>query len=794
MNKFPSHINEQGVVQSCEKHSIGTAILARRMLDTVGLGDTGYWVGLIHDCGKFTEEFRDYIVRATNGEKVQKGSVIHSFAGVSYILKEYHRGKLDYYDAAAEIMACAVGGHHGLFDCVDSDGHSGFLHRIEKQPEYDLRAMNGFYAECMGKEQMRKLSVPAFEELTTILERCCSLNGKEVYDEESTFLFGMVTRLLTSALIDADRTDTACFMNGRQSPRDISSYDWDACLERVKVFLEGLPTVSPIQVARSELSAICEKASALEPGMYRLDMPTGGGKTLAGIRYAVAHAAEYQKDRIIYVAPLLSILDQNAAVIRQAVQDNDAILEHHSNIIKEEFGKEQLERYELLAEHWNSPVIITTMVQFLNTLFSGKTAAVQRFHSLSNSVIIIDEVQTVPYRMLSLFSTAMNFLTRICKATVVFCSATQPPLDNNRIGHSLLTRPQSIISDEIRKKYQPVFERTEIIDKGRYRLKEIPQFVGDILDRYNSLLIVCNKKSEARFLYQELCSDQYCCFHLSSSMCMAHRKKVLNEMMEALKRGKKTLCVSTQVIEAGVDISFNSVIRFTAGLDSIVQSAGRCNRSAENGLSPVYIIQCSDENLIGLGDIKASQDSINVLLNAYNNDPGKYDSDLAGDKAVEYYYHSLYQGFKQGYSEYPVGEDGTIYDLLSENETYTKRAKECTYLMVQAFKTAGKLFQPIENDQQTVLVPFGDEGQELIEELINMEERNIGQRKHLLDKLKPYTISVYAYQMRILEECQGINFYYDGKIVVLDSSYYSDNIGLIADKEEVKQDCSILIL
>jgi CRISPR-associated endonuclease/helicase Cas3 len=141
-----------------------------------------------------------------------------------------------------------------------------------------------------------------------------------------------------------------------------------------------------------------------------------------------------------------------------------------------------------------------------------------------------------------------------------------------------------------------------------------------------------------------------------------------------------------------------------------------------------------------------------------------------------------------------VGEDGTIYDLLSENETYTKRAKECTYLMVQAFKTAGKLFQPIENDQQTVLVPFGDEGQELIEELINTEERNIGQRKHLLDKLKPYTISVYAYQMRILEECQGIYFYYDGKIVVLDSSYYSDNIGLIADKEEVKRDCSILIL
>ena len=403
---YPAHINEQGSVQSCTDHSVGTAILARKMLEAVGLGDVGYVIGMIHDCGKFTDEFRDYIVKANNGEKVQKGSVIHSFAGVLYLLEEYHTGNLEYNDAAAEIMACAVGSHHGLYDCLDADGKSGFQYRIEKQPEYDKRALAAFYSECMSREQMKALSVPAFTSLTSILDICCSLNGKSEYSSECDFYFGMVTRLLTSALIDADRTDTACFMRGQKNEPVDEVYDWAACLKRIQDYLACFPTVTPIQKARSELSAVCEEAAGLSPGIYRLDMPTGGGKTLAGLRYAAAHAAKYGKEHIIYVAPLLSILDQNAAVIRQAVQDDDAILEHHSNIVKEDFGKEQLEKYELLAEHWNSPVIITTMVQFLNTLFSGKTSAVQRFHSLSNSVIIIDEVQTVPYRMLSLFSMA----------------------------------------------------------------------------------------------------------------------------------------------------------------------------------------------------------------------------------------------------------------------------------------------------------------------------------------------------------------------------------------------------
>ena len=790
---FPAHVDENGNIQTNQEHSIGTAETAREDLKTVGLGNTAFLAGLLHDCGKFTEDFRDYILRASAGENVRKGSVIHTFAGVSLLLKRFHTNDGDYGDVAAEILACAVGSHHGLFDCIDPNGQSGFLHRLEKQAAYDEKAIQNFFSCCCGKEKLKQYWEESLEELEPLMMRCSDLGGES--NSETAFFIGLLCRLVTSALIDGDRTDTIRFMTGTD-PKASATYDWEKCLERIRAYLAAFSADSEIQLARKRLSEACEEAGAKTTGLYRLDMPTGAGKTLGGLRFAASHAARQGKKRIIYVAPLLSILDQNAAVIRAAVRDDTAILEHHSNVIKEDFEETELQKYELLSDNWDSPIIITTMVQFLNTLFGGQTTQVRRFCALCDSVIILDEVQSIPNKMLSLFNLAITFLTEICRATVILCSATQPLFENEKIEHRLLSAPESLLDEAVLEQFSPIFKRTQIIDKGNLRIEEIPEFAGELLKKNNSVLIVCNKKAEAEIIFN-LCRDLPCrSFHLSASMCMRHRKDTLQQLTETLKSGGKVLCVSTQVIEAGVDISFETVVRMTAGLDSIVQAAGRCNRNGEKSCADVFIVNGSNETLRGLDDIKKAQDAALQLLTAFKKDPNRFRADLAGQEAVNYYYQRLYAEMESGSGDYPLDDGTSLYDLLAENESFLDRCSEGiddeNYYLNQAFRTAGGKFEVLDSGQTSVVVHYGD-NDELIRQLYEVGEKPFKQQIALINQLKPYTVSIYDYQRRNYEEWGAIQYYLDGKAAVLDKGFYSNTTGFITGKEG-NGTCSTLIL
>ena len=788
-NDFPSHINDRGEVQSNAAHCFGTAKIASTNLTSVHLGQTAFFLGLIHDCGKFTEEFRDYLIRSVNGEKIKKGSVIHTFAAVSLLLQRYYSNSGDLDDAVAEILACAAGSHHGLFDCVDPEGNSGFIHRIEKQPKYDQEAIQNFFSVCCSEEQLNHCWKETLNEMLPVLNKCLEL-GKD--DSEVSFYVGLLTRLLTSALIDGDRTDTAQFMTGNSSLNYADSYDWTACLKRIRKHLSDFPAETIIQKARRSLSEACESTAALPPGIYRLDMPTGAGKTLAGLRYAVAHAVRYSMKRVIYIAPLLSILDQNAKVIREAVQDGMAILEHHSNIVKEEFSAEELQKYELLSENWNSPVIITTMVQFLNTLFGGQTTQIRRFSALCKSVILLDEVQGIPNKLLSLFNLAITFLSEFCHATIILCSATQPTFENERIEHNLLVAPQSLLDEKFLQQFEGVFKRTRIHDLGNMKLEEIPDAAGRLLEENNSVLIVCNERNEAESIYQTCRRFNCKCFHLSASMCMQHRKDALREIEEALTTKEKVICVSTQVIEAGVDISFETVIRMTAGLDSIVQSAGRCNRHGEKQMADVYIVNGSNESLGKLEDIKRAQDATLRLLSAFKKQPERFDESLSGEKAVRYYYQALYGEFHKSYTEYSLKDDVTIYDLLSENKRYTPEGYSAPYYLRQAFKTAGQQFEALDSNQTSVIVHYG-ENDEMLKQLQQADGLKFEEQRELLERLKPYTVAIYDYQKRKYDEWGALQYYMDDKVIVLHEDFYSDKTGLISRKEG-KEACSILIL
>lgn len=762
-DEYPAHVRRDLSgqiisVQTVSQHNHATAQHAAQVLETVSLSSCGYLAGLLHDAGKYTRAFREYLLEQAG----YRGSVNHTFAAVRLLLERFCSGDTDgFTGVTGELLALAVGEHHGLFDCVDDRQKNGFVHRMTKDGTGYEEATENFFQFCAGQKELNQLFQTALKELTPVLERILSMTGKETsderYDQETAFYSGLLARLLLSAVIEGDRRDTAAFMNGVVFPPARSGEEleqlWSTLLARMEGKLDTLPSKTPIDRARRTISDQCRQAAEGPGGIFRLNVPTGGGKTLSSLRFALAHARRHRKQRIIFTSPLLSILDQNAKEIRKYIQDDSLILEHHSNLVPIEENDQQLDERELLAETWESPIIITTLVQLLNTLFSGKTACIRRFHSLCSSVIVVDEVQTVPSKMLSLFSLAVNFLSEVCGATVVLCSATQPCTE--RIEHPLHTPIPEIVP------YDPtlwsVFQRTDIQSVGTKSLEQIAAFALEKLACVDSLLIVCNKKRQAEQLYSLLQDGDFALFSLSAAMCVAHRRNTLDKLQSTLKQqGQKTVCVSTQVIEAGVDISFACVIRLCAGMDSVVQAAGRCNRSGEAGpgvLAPVYLVECQQESLSNLPDIALGKNATQELLKEFELHPAQYGGHLDSGEAISYYYRALYRREQKGHHDYCVKGYPSLFSLLSMNEQY---AQERPYYFNQAFRLAGSLFEVFDENTTDVVVPYGD-GEKLIVDLCGEKaQRDPAYLRSLLDKAKPYTVSLYQYQIDRLNETHSL--------------------------------------
>ena len=447
---YPAHIRETGERQTVREHCRNTAALAANALRPLGLEKSAYLAGLLHDAGKNKKEYEDYLLEAAAGGSVVRGSVNHTFAGVRFLLDRWHcgEGDLSYSDVTAELLAFAIGSHHGLFDCVDPQQHSGFFHRQTKEGIFYDESRQGFLAEVADEEELERLFHSAVREMTPMLDRLAALSTQaddNEADRETAFYIGLLARMLLSAVIEGDRTDTAAFMDDLKPPsfpEDMRPI-WAGRLAFMEKRLSEFPRKSPIDLARRAISDACAAGAARPGGVYRLNVPTGGGKTLASLRFALTHAAKRNCSRIIFTAPLLSILDQNAQVIRDYIGDDTLILEHHSNLAEPKETPERLQALELLTASWSAPIIITTLVQLLNTCFSGRTSAIRRFHALCGSVIVIDEVQTVPGKMLTLFNLAGNFLSEVCGATIVLCSATQPCLE--AADHPLHRQPVDLV-------------------------------------------------------------------------------------------------------------------------------------------------------------------------------------------------------------------------------------------------------------------------------------------------------------------------------------------------------------
>ena len=791
---YPAHIrkvDDKKYVQTVEEHCRGVAEIAAELLSDIGLEKTAYLAGMVHDLGKFSENFKNYIEKAADGEKVQRGSVNHTFAGVRFLLEKHSDEQLSgFSDIVLEILAYAVGAHHGLFDCVDDNNNNGFTKRIQKEGIDYLNAAQEFLKICCSKQdiedllkQSEKEFLPVFNEIEKLADNA----DAKIQNTQITFYIGFLARLILSAIIEADRSDTSQFMNGysEKTVKNISEI-WINCIKNVEQKLSTMPLDKPINETRAQISALCAEAGNLESGIYRLNLPTGAGKTLTSLRYALHHALKHNKKRIIFTMPLLSIIEQNAGIIHDYIGNEELILEHHSNIVETD-ENDELDKRELLVESWDVAIIITTMVQMLNTLFAGKTANIRRMQALCNSIIVIDEVQTVPDKMLSLFNLALNFLAKICNATIILCSATQPcfektmyPLDKSVKDLITLTKEQ-----------ETVFKRVRLEYKGEMDCEELADFAAGILEGNNSLLLVCNTKNEAAVMFNLLCSKikDVKAFHISAGMCTAHRKETIKEMQEALEnKQQKVLCVSTQVIEAGVDVSFARVIRLLAGMDNIVQATGRENRNREfDGLAPGYIVRLKGEVLKGLSEIEAAKNAAANLLVKYKNSPKIYDNDLMSEKAINEYYECLYGNLNDGYHDFYIESvRDSILNLMSCNENVDsgKIPEYNKYFMHQALKTAGGLFTVFDESSIDIIVPY-DRGTEIIQEVFAVGDKDYEKLKSILKEAKLYTVSLFKYQKIKLEEQGTLIFVPSAGVYILQDGYYDELTGLNLNQSEL---------
>ncbi len=792
--EYPAHIRKvdgKKYIQTVEEHCRGVAEIAAELLRDIGLEKTAYLAGIIHDLGKFSENFKNYIEKAADGEKVQRGSVNHTFAGVRFLLEKHSDEQLaGFSDIVLEILAYAVGAHHGLFDCVDDNNNNGFTKRIQKEGIDYLIAAQEFLKICCSEqdiEDLLKQSEKEFFPVFNEIEKLADNADAKIQNTQITFYIGFLARLILSAIIEADRSDTAQFMNGysEKTVKNISEI-WINCIKNVEQKLSTMPLDKPINKTRAQISALCAEAGNLESGIYRLNLPTGAGKTLTSLRYALHHALVHNKKRIIFTMPLLSIIEQNAGIIHDYIGNEELILEHHSNIVETD-ENDELDKRELLVESWDVPIIITTMVQLLNTLFAGKTANIRRMQALCNSIIVIDEVQTVPDKMLSLFNLALNFLAKICNTTIILCSATQPcfektmyPLDKSVKDLITLTKEQ-----------ETVFKRVRLEYKGEMDCEELADFAAGILEENNSLLLVCNTKNEAAVMFNLLCSKlkDVKAFHISAGMCTAHRKETIKEMQEALEnKQQKVLCVSTQVIEAGVDVSFARVIRLLAGMDNIVQATGRENRNREfDGLAPGYIVRLKGEFLKGLSEIEAAKNAAANLLVKYKNNPQIYDDDLMSAKAVNEYYKSLYENVKSGYHDFYIESvRDSILNLMSCNENVDsgKIPEYNKYFMHQALKTAGGLFTVFDESSIDIIVPY-NRGIEIIQEVFAVGDKDYEKLKAVLKEAKLYTVSLFKYQKIKLEEQGALIFVPSAGVYILQDGYYDELTGLNLNQSEL---------
>lgn len=794
MTEYIAHIrNSDNEVQTVEAHLLEVKELAEQIGDKIGVKHIAGLAGMLHDLGKYTDEFRDYLRKAAANldDSPKRGEVDHSTAGGKLLFDLYKRKRTTKYEELlAEIVGNAIVSHHSyLHDFLGPQATSGYLNRVRDKPIEYTKAKEMFFAKTISEQAFNSYVEEAVRELKAFIDPSAK-------DNPAQLMF--LTKYVFSALIDADRTNTRMFENGettRQEPdrRMLFQDYYGKLMLHLAKLQQDAKANSRISTLRQQMSEACEQFAQLPSDIYMLSIPTGGGKTLASLRYALRHAIDTNKSRIIYVVPFTTIIEQNAQEVRHIIQDDGHLLEHHSNVVYDEQSEDDRDedvldmklKLKLARDNWDSPIIFTTLVQFLDTFYARSSRNIRRLHQLSNAVIIFDEVQKVPIRCISLFNRALNFLKSKARASIVLCTATQPAL--HYVRHKLNISQTAEMVEHL-PEIEEAFRRVEIVDQlpeGSFTTERLADFVLERIQDLRSVLVILNTRAVVKKLFEQLSNREISVYHLSTSMCAAHRQHILREIKQLLASGQKVICISTQLIEAGVDISFDCVVRSLAGLDSIAQAAGRCNRHGKDPIRQVHVIDHAEEDLKRLKEIAVGKSIARNIFADLRHHPDRFDGHILGSEAMRIYFEKFYTEFTEEL-DYTIREYGVKMTalLLSDRQQnplfhdYKNVHQAVPLALTHSHRTAADHFQVIDDATTAVIVPY-KEGQEIIAELNGAEK--IDDLSRLLRRAQQYTVNVYPHQLAQLGD--GLVKLLDGKVQVLKDYAYSDQFGLDVEGE-----------
>lgn len=721
MQQLPiAHVSEDGHIHSLEDHLNGTAERASAFAAGFGAAGWGRLAGLWHDLGKFSPQFQCYI-RATGGIDAHletvPGRVDHSTPGAAWAV--------DRHGMAGRVIAYTIAGHHaGLPDWIaDETGATALSVRL-RNPEHLKRiASSGIPPELLS--QPLPLEKP---------------NG---------FDPAFWIRMLFSCVVDADFLDTEEFFDpGKARLRGRYPALVGLLPQFEQSMAEKIASSKPTRVnlIRADVLRQCIAAATKLPGAFSLAVPTGGGKTLSSMAFALHHAAQHGKERIIYVIPYTSIIEQTAEVFRGIF--GETVLEHHSNLDVSDVAKDSA-RSRLACENWDAPIVVTTSVQFFESLFASRTSRSRKLHNIVNSVVVLDEAQLLPPEYLNPILHILDELRKNYGVTLLVSTATQPALGPQpSFGFKGLTDISEIIPDP--HKLHTDLKRVSLEIPADLNTPVSWERLAEEIVRHDSVLCIVNLRNDARDLWKLLPEETV---HLSRLMCGEHLSRKIAEIKERLLAGQPVRVVSTQLVEAGVDLDFPVVYRALAGLDSLAQAAGRCNREGRLSIGVVKTF------------VPPTQPPPGILRQA-----ASISRQLLGPDVVDYLSPDRFEDFfRQLYwMQGPRLDSRQILDdLVPAGE------REFRY----SFRTAAGKFRIIDDSAYaSVTVPYG-EGAELIRKLeYKSPERD------LLRSLQRYIVNLPRYIHGKLVGEGVIQEIHPGIFILTHPAYYDDNLGFLYDR------------
>ena len=718
--------------QPLSKHLTGTAELASEFAADFDSSEWAYALGMAHDTGKATVAWQRYL-RGISGfdydaeaSSETHGRQEHSSSGAKLAEDLFAK-------PCGRFLAYCIAGHHaGLADW--SGKQSSLRFRLQNASAKDIA-----------------------DQVKAALKPLCPKAPPWLFSRDGLDV-SLWIRMLFSCLVDADRLDTERYENPdtyqkRSAYRSIAELreQFDQFMaEKTKA-----PVHDPrVYEARQQVLADCRAAAEWTPGLFSLTVPTGGGKTLSSMAFALKHAEKYRKKRIIYVIPYTSIIEQNADVF-QSVFGKDQILEHHANLDDDETTV----RSRLAAENWDAPIIVTTNVQFFESLFAAKTSRCRKLHNIANSVVIFDEAQLLPPDFLESILETVRLLAAHYRVSFVMCTATQPVFEKRAAFPGFPGLPEGSARDII----QDVLRLYKNLQRVDYKFpdKDAPPREWDAiaaeLAAFEQALCVVSDRKSCRELYaavKKLAQDDAGTYHLSALMCAQHRSEVIAAIKDKLEQGARVRLISTQLLEAGVDIDFPVVYRAMAGLDSIAQSAGRCNRegklNAQGKRGQVVVFNAPRKAPPGFLQKAVETTQLLCKRGVVN---------LTEQRIFEDYFQELYWKANSL-------DKKEIMKLL-------KMEPDCGI----QFRSAAEAFKLIGNDTRAILVPYGDGAKYL-----TLLEKSKGPARVLLRKLQRYTVNVYPKQFTELQRQGSLKEVLPGVYALNSQLEYNTELGLLIDE------------